>query len=69
MCYIGNRPTIDGFTRKIEVNVLDFNEDIYDRTVRIKFHKFIREDKRFDNLEALQQQIKEDEKTIRAYFK
>ncbi len=68
MCYIGTRPTVDGMNRKIEVNVLDFHEDLYDRTVRIKFKKFIRSDERFETLEELQQQIKADEQEIRAYF-
>lgn len=68
MCYIGTRPTVDGMNRKIEVNVLDFQEDLYDRTVRIRFKKFIRSDERFETLEELQQQIKEDEHNIRAYF-
>lgn len=69
MCYIGTRPTVDGMNRKIEVNLLDFDEDLYSRTVRIRFKKFIREDERFDSLQALQHQIKEDELKIRAYFK
>ena len=68
MCYIGTRPTVDGMNRKIEVNVLDFQEDLYDRTVRIRFKKFIRSDERFDTLEEMQQKIKVDEQQIRAYF-
>lgn len=68
MCYIGTRPTVDGMNRKIEVNLLDYNGNLYDRTIRVKFQKFIRSDIRFDTLEELQQQIKEDEHNIRAYF-
>lgn len=68
MCYIGTRPTVDGMNRKIEVNLLDFDADLYSSTVRIRFKKFIRGDERYDTLEELQQQIKIDEKQIRAYF-
>lgn len=68
MCYIGTRPTVDGMNRKIEVNLLDFNEDLYDRTIRVKFKKFIRSDEWFESLEELQRQIKIDEEQIRAYF-
>ncbi|MGN0003513.1 MAG: bifunctional riboflavin kinase/FAD synthetase [Sphingobacterium composti] len=68
MCYIGTRPTVDGMNRKIEVNLLDFDADLYSNTVRIRFKKFIRGDERFDTLEELQQQIKTDEENIRAYF-
>lgn len=69
MCYIGTRPTVDGMNRKIEVNLLDFTENLYTKTIRIKFMEFIRHDERFDSLEEMQQQIKVDEKNIRAYFK
>ncbi len=69
MCYIGTRPTVDGMARKIEVNLLDFSADLYDKTIRINFMKFIRHDERFDTLDELQAQIKVDEDNIRAYFK
>ncbi|MFZ4862825.1 bifunctional riboflavin kinase/FAD synthetase [Sphingobacterium sp. Mn56C] len=68
-CYIGTRPTVDGMHRKIEVNLLDFEGDLYDRTLRIKFLKFIRHDERFETLEELQAQIIRDEQDIRAYLK
>lgn len=69
MCYIGTRPTVDGMNRKIEVNLLDFSDDLYNKTIRIKFLAFVRGDDRFDSLEELQAQIKIDEDNIRAYFK
>ena len=69
MCYIGTRPTVDGMTRKIEVNLLDFQDDLYSSTIRIRFKKFIRGDERFETLEELQKQIKIDEEHIRNYFK
>lgn len=68
MCYIGTRPTVDGMNRKIEVNLLDFDEDLYNKTLRIRFKHFIRHDERFDSLEEMQEQIKKDEQEIRAYF-
>lgn len=68
MCYIGTRPTIDGMNRNIEVNLLDFKDDLYAKTLRIKFRQFIRHDERFNSMEELQEQIKKDEDTIRAYF-
>lgn len=68
MCYIGTRPTVDGMNRKIEVNLLDFDEDLYSKTLRIRFKHFIRHDERFDSLEEMQEQIKKDEIAIREYF-
>src|SRR5690606_8650551 len=44
MAYSGTRPTIDGMSRKIEINLLDFKDDIYKKTLRVKFLKFIRHD-------------------------
>lgn len=68
MCYIGTRPTVDGMSRKIEVNLLDFREDLYDKTIRIKFLKHIRGDERFNSVEELQEQIENDEILIRELF-
>lgn len=68
MAYIGTRPTVDGMNRKIEINLLDFKDDIYSKTLRVKFLKFIRHDQWFESLDAMREQIKEDEKNIRSYF-
>jgi riboflavin kinase/FMN adenylyltransferase len=68
MCYIGTRPTVDGMNRKIEVNLLDFNDDLYSKTIRVKFLEFIRHDQWFESLELMQEQIKKDEVAIGSYF-
>jgi len=68
MAYIGTRPTIDGMSRKIEINLLDFKDDIYKKTLRVKFLKFIRQDQWFESIEAMRQQMKADEMEIRRYF-
>lgn len=61
MLYIGNRPTIASKGKtSIEVNIFDFNENIYDQQIQIELIDFIREDVRFDGLEALQKQLGED---------
>ena len=66
MGYIGTRPTVDGMNRAIEISLFDFNEDIYGKTLRVKFLHFIRHDERFNSLEEMKAQIKEDEVKIRA---
>lgn len=68
MAYIGTRPTVDGMNRKIEINLFDFDEEIYDQVLRVKFLKFIRHDQWFDSLDTMKEQIKIDEDDIRAYF-
>jgi riboflavin kinase/FMN adenylyltransferase len=60
MAYIGHRPTINGMTRNIEVNIFNFNKDIYNQTVRLHFCYFVRHDVKFTSLEALTQQLGKD---------
>lgn len=64
MAYIGNRPTINGMIRNIEVNIFDFNEDIYGQTLTLHFLYFIRGDMKFDGLEELQRQIARDKEAV-----
>jgi len=65
MGYIGTRPTVNGTKRSIEVNLFDFNDNLYGQTLRVKFLHFVRQDIRFDTLEEMTQQIIEDEKVVR----
>lgn len=61
MLYIGNRPTIAGVNeRVIEVNIFDFNENIYDNELTVHFIDHIRSDKEFNGLEALKTQLADD---------
>ena len=66
MGYIGTRPTVDGMNRAIEISLFDFDQDIYGKTLRVKFLHFIRHDERFDSLEEMKAQIKADEIEIRS---
>ena len=61
MAYIGHRPTVNGMTRNIEVNIFDFNIDIYGATIRLNFHHFIRHDEKFNSLDELKDQLARDE--------
>lgn len=63
MAYIGNRPTINGMSRNIEVNIFDFDQDIYRQYITVEFIHFIRGDVRFDNIEALKLQIASDKQS------
>lgn len=66
MAYIGHRPTINGMTRNIEVNIFDFNEDLYGQTIRINFQEYLRADQKFNSLEELRKQLIKDEKAARS---
>ncbi|MDR3696167.1 bifunctional riboflavin kinase/FAD synthetase [Mucilaginibacter sp.] len=60
MAYIGSRPTINGLTRNIEVNIFDFDQDIYNRRIQMQFLNFVRDDMKFDSLDELKAQIAKD---------
>lgn len=60
MMSIGLRPTVNGKTRTIEVNIFDFDEMIYGQTVRVYVKQFLREEVKFDSLEAMVKQIAHD---------
>jgi len=63
MMYIGNRPTLtDKNGVNIEINIFDFNENIYDKDIKIYIQKYLRKDIKFDNLESLKDQLRLDEK-------
>ncbi len=63
MMYIGDRPTLPRVKGKsIEVNIFDFNENIYEQQISIEIVKFLREDKKFDDLSALKNQLFIDRK-------
>ncbi len=67
MMSIGIRPTVGGKLRTIEVNLFDFNEDIYGRELRIFVKKYLRPEVKFDGLPALVEQLgKDKEDTLAA---
>jgi len=57
-----NRPTVDGSVQSIEVNIFDFDQDIYGQTLKVSFIRFMREDIKFEGLENLRRQMIEDQK-------
>jgi riboflavin kinase/FMN adenylyltransferase len=60
MMSIGFRPTVDGKKRVIEVNVFDFNEEIYGKMIRVYVKKFLRAEVKYNTLEDLVKQIDQD---------
>ena len=60
MMSIGFRPTVNGKRRVTEVNLFDFDEQIYGKTIRIHVKKYLRSEVKFDSLEELAQQLHKD---------
>ena len=66
MLYRGNRPVLkDHDNVTIEVNIFDFNEDIYGQKMRIELIAYLRPDRYFDSLESLVIQLADDERESR----
>ncbi|MCF0198291.1 MAG: riboflavin biosynthesis protein RibF [Bacteroidaceae bacterium] len=67
MLNIGHRPTFDnGKALTIEVNLLGFTGDLYDRTITLEFVEHLRAEQRFASREALMAQLRSDEMQVRA---
>ncbi|MDB5087721.1 MAG: riboflavin kinase / adenylyltransferase [Mucilaginibacter sp.] len=66
MAYIGSRPTVNGHTRNIEVNIFDFDKEIYNQQIRMEFYNFVRDDMKFDSLDELKEQIRKDKLDVEA---
>ncbi len=68
MLSIGYNPTFDGKEQTIEVNILDFDKEIYGESLTLEFVKFLRDEKKFDSVDSLIEAIRQDEKDTRKLF-
>lgn len=57
---IGNRPTVGGHRTTVEAYLLDFSGDLYGKTLSLSFHAFLREEKKFPDLETLTREIEKN---------
>lgn len=60
MMSIGFRPTVDGKKKVIEVNIFDFDREIYGETIRVYVKKYLRPEIKFNDLDELVKQIDQD---------
>ena len=60
MMNIGTRPTFDGHEQTLEVHILHFHEDLYGQLLSVEFVDRLREERRFDSMDALKEQLKQD---------
>lgn len=67
MMNIGIRPTVDGKKRTIEVNIFDFDEDIYGQIMKVTLKKWLRAEFKFNGLEELKKQLSLDEGNAKTY--
>ena len=70
MMSIGNNPTIsDKLVRTLEVNIFNFDKDIYEKEIIIHFERYIRPEKKFPDLTTLKNHINQDKKVISSFFR
>ena len=62
MLNIGVRPTVDGTSRTIEVNLFNFDQDIYGEKLTVELVAYLRPEMKFGDLEELVAQIEKDKK-------
>ena len=60
MMNIGMRPTFDGQSQTLEVNVFRLKENLYGQQLQVAFFERLRGEQRFDNIEALKAQLQQD---------
>ena len=68
MMNIGFRPTLDGNHQTIEVHFFDFNKNLYNQYLKIEILYFLRDEEKFDSVEKLILQLKEDQKIALNYI-
>jgi len=68
MMNIGKKPTVNGKKKTIEVHFFNFDEDLYDQNIQINILKRLRNEEKFESVEALKNQLTEDKKTALSYI-
>ena len=66
MMNIGNNPSLSSKKHSIEVHIFDFDSDIYNEQIDVRFIKYMREESSFDNLDTLKIQLEHDKANIKA---
>ena len=62
MLNIGFRPTFGGTQKRVEVNIFDFDQDIYGNEIVVEFYHKIRSEVKFQNVGSLKSQLHNDKK-------
>jgi len=68
MMNIGVNPTVSGDKETIEIYFFDFDVDIYGKTIKIELLNRIRDEEKFESLEALKHQLNKDKATSKAFI-
>lgn len=66
---VGDNPTFAALSRRVEVNIFDFDKDIYGENIQVHFLKKLRDEEKFSSVEELLIQMHNDIKNTKEYFK
>ncbi|RYY84156.1 MAG: riboflavin biosynthesis protein RibF [Chitinophagaceae bacterium] len=69
MLSIGKRPTLNDVVERVEINLFDFNEDIYEEQLRVEVHSYLRPQEKYASLDALKEQLHLDKVNALAALK
>lgn len=65
---VGSRPTVGGHVVTVEPWLLDFKGDLYGKQLTLEFYSFLRPERKFDSLEELREEIRENAQQTREFF-
>ncbi len=65
---VGVKPTVNGEKPCVETHLINFTGDIYGEKVKVRLIKFLRDEKKFENLESLKKAVEEDINKAKKYF-
>ncbi|WP_298237385.1 bifunctional riboflavin kinase/FAD synthetase [uncultured Algibacter sp.] len=68
MMNIGMNPTVNGDKESIEVNFFNFDKDIYNKKIKVELLNRLRDEKKFDSIEELKEQLLSDKETALTYI-
>lgn len=68
MLSVGTNPTVDGEKLTVEVYILDFEGDLYDQIITVKFRDFLHEEIKFESLDKLIEKLDEDKKLTEEFL-
>lgn len=68
MMNIGFNPTVNGEKQTVEVHLFNFDKDIYEQNIQVSLLHYIREEQKFGSVDALKDQLKQDQNQALAYI-
>lgn len=74
VCYpsitnVGNKPTIGEYNRNVETHIFNFDKELYGKVIRVEFLQKLRDEKKFESVEALSKEIMENCITAKVYHR